>query len=73
MSLMNLQPISNVKIIANKSYLVYDKNDGFAVAMACEYPFRPGNFWWRINVNTEYDLELSNVTHIGELPTNPCA
>ena len=63
---MNLKPISECPKIVNKEYLVYDANDGFAVATCWKDE-------WRVCVNSELDFYLSNVTHFAELPPNPLA
>jgi hypothetical protein len=70
-TLMNLIPVAEFGAIdPNKSYFVYDKQDGFAVARGWTFH---GKVDWEVAINAEDAPSLLNVTHVAELPPNPLA
>jgi hypothetical protein len=69
---MILKPISECPKVVNKNYLVFDKNDGFAIATCwCQPHGEWWREWWRVAANSEVDFPLDNVTHYAELPETP--
>lgn len=60
-----INPISKTPP-TNTELLVYDKNDGWAVAVLYSYG-------WEICVHNKDSFSLANVTHWTELPPNPQA
>jgi hypothetical protein len=71
---MDFKPVAEFgPIDINKSYFVYDRDDGFAVARP--YPVKNyDGVLLRVNWELPHtDDVLVNVTHVAELPANPLA